>query len=320
MILVIGDANDITTNTAMEWILHYTSDVKRINFSDFTPLNGLKLSNDSCNVQLANIHAHAIRKVWHRRGSARFLPNRLRGNTNLYTYLKKEEDSLLKSLEDILADTTDYIGSYHKEVENYKIDYLLKAKECDIRIPDTLITTSKKELKSFFDEYAQIITKDIRYGIKVIQQEYGMYSAGTFIVDQDIIASIDSEFAPTLVQEKIEKKYEVRVFFFKDTLYPMAILSQNDTQTAIDYRNYNREKPNRNVPFLLPVKIEKKIQHFIKLSGLSTGSIDLIVDPSDEYTFLEVNPQGQLDWVSKNCNYYIEKDIAENLIKTTEKV
>jgi len=26
-----------------------------------------------------------------------------------------------------------------------------------------------------------------------------------------------------------------------------------------------------------------------------------------------VNPQGQVDWLSKNCNYYVEKYIAEQL-------
>ena len=49
--------------------------------------------------------------------------------------------------------------------------------------------------------------------------------------------------------------------------------------------------------------------------GINTGSIDLIYSLSNEYVFLEVNPQGQFDWLSKNCNYYIEKDIAELLKK-----
>lgn len=315
MILVIGDTNDITTNIAMEWIRHYTKDVKRINFSGYTPLNSLKITNQTCTSKIACIDTSKVEKIWHRRGSMRFLPSTLRNTTSsLYTYLKKEEDSLLKSLEDILGDTKEYIGSYHKEVENYKIDYLLKAKDCGIRIPDTLITTSKKELQSFFNAYDQIITKDIRYGIKIKTQDSGMYSAGTFVVSEDMITSMKEHFAPTLVQEKVDKKYEIRVFFFKTTLYPMAILSQNDTKTSVDYRNYNREKPNRNVPVLLPKHIEQKVLNFIKRSRLSTGSIDLIVDRSDDYIFLEVNPQGQLDWVSKHCNYYIEKNIAEYLV------
>lgn len=40
----------------------------------------------------------------------------------------------------------------------------------------------------------------------------------------------------------------------------MAIFSQNDDQTKVDFRNYNINKPNRNVPFMLPNELESKIK------------------------------------------------------------
>ena len=95
--------------------------------------------------------------------------------------------------------------------------------------------------------------------------------------------------------------------------YSMAIFSQNDEKTKLDYRNYNREKPNRNVPFQLPEKIETLARKFMEQSQLDTGSIDFIVDEKGEFIFLEVNPNGQFDWLSNNCNYYIEKKIAKYL-------
>src|SRR5690606_29202165 len=121
------------------------------------------------------------------------------------------------------------------------------------------------------------------------------------------------EFALTLFQERVSKKYEIRIFFFNQKLYCMAILSQSDKSTSIDYRNYNRSLPNRNIPIKIPDEVRKKVIEFIKASELRTGSIDIIVDENNQYVFLEVNPQGQFDWVSQNCNYYIEKDIAEYL-------
>lgn len=95
----------------------------------------------------------------------------------------------------------------------------------------------------------------------------------------------------------------------------MAIFSQLDEKTKYDYRNYNEEKPNRNVPIRLPEHISKKIVNFINNSNLDTGSIDLIYTHEKEFVFLEVNPVGQFGWVSKNCNYYLEKKIALHLIK-----
>ena len=100
----------------------------------------------------------------------------------------------------------------------------------------------------------------------------------------------------------------------ENNFYPMAIFSQNDETTKIDYRNYNYDKPNRNVPFVLPKLILKKIKKFISKLEINTGSIDLIINKKGDYFFLEINPMGQYDWVSQNCNYYIDKDIAEILI------
>lgn len=47
---------------------------------------------------------------------------------------------------------------------------------------------------------------------------------------------------------------------------------------------------------------------------LDSGSIDMIVDSSLTYYFLEVNPIGQFEMVSMPCNYNLEKLIAEELI------
>jgi hypothetical protein len=54
----------------------------------------------------------------------------------------------------------------------------------------------------------------------------------------------------------------------------MAIFSQNDKKTKIDFRNYNAIKPNRTVPFKLPIRIEEKIVKFMKLVDMNWGSID----------------------------------------------
>ena len=95
----------------------------------------------------------------------------------------------------------------------------------------------------------------------------------------------------------------------------MAIFSQNDKQTKIDFRNYNDDRPNRYVPYLLPVSIEKKITKLMQKLNLTTGSVDLIKDIKGNYVFLEINPVGQFGMVSGPCNYYLEKRIAEFLIK-----
>ncbi len=95
----------------------------------------------------------------------------------------------------------------------------------------------------------------------------------------------------------------------------MAIFSQNDDKTKVDYRNYNIEKPNRCAPYSLPQSVESKLFSLMKKIGLNMGSIDMIVTKNTEFVFLEVNPTGQFGWVSENCNYYLEQEIVNCLIK-----
>ncbi|WP_447951552.1 hypothetical protein [Chryseobacterium koreense] len=48
---------------------------------------------------------------------------------------------------------------------------------------------------------------------------------------------------------------------------------------------------------------------------LATCSIDMIVNKDWEYYFLEINPVGQFGMISNPCNYFLEKKLAELLLK-----
>ncbi len=93
----------------------------------------------------------------------------------------------------------------------------------------------------------------------------------------------------------------------------MAIFSQQNEQTALDFRHYDKERPNRNVPFKLPADLEEKLLELAKLFKMNSCSFDLIYGIDKEYHFLEVNPVGQFGMTSFPCNYNVEKQIAEFL-------
>lgn len=93
-------------------------------------------------------------------------------------------------------------------------------------------------------------------------------------------------------------------------IYSIAILTQKNEKTAIDYRNYDRIKPNRSVPYLLPKSIRDRLIKFLNQFKLECCSVDMIVSNEDEHYFLEVNPIGQFGNVSFHRNEYLEKEIA----------
>lgn len=71
---------------------------------------------------------------------------------------------------------------------------------------------------------------------------------------------------------------ELRVFYVLGEFYSMAIFSQENENTSIDFRNYDYDNPTNNAPYSLPAPSKDKL---IKLLNLRTGSIDLILDHSN---------------------------------------
>jgi glutathione synthase/RimK-type ligase-like ATP-grasp enzyme len=112
--------------------------------------------------------------------------------------------------------------------------------------------------------------------------------------------------------------YELRIFFLGEKYFPMAIFSQGNRNTEVDYRHYDEKKENRAVPYVLPNDLENKLKRLMMKIGLNSGSIDIIVDDNYDYIFLEVNPVGQFEWLSANCNYFIEREIAKYIVDERE--
>ncbi|CAL2085486.1 Putative pyruvate carboxylase [Tenacibaculum dicentrarchi] len=297
MVLLISEEKDLTTNYVIDWLHSYSFyNFKIFNSNKFNIINSFEIGN-STNISFDDVNSLDIKKVWHRRAKINF-----RFTTtynNLDEKLKIDEQVLLYFFENFLNTQVEYIGSYKKEVENNKLDVLVKAKKNGLNIPNTLITSSKKKLQEFYCKSKKIITKDLYHPVwfKIENTQYS--SVGTILITQKMINQCSDFFIPMFLQEMIEKKYEIRVFMYKKTLYPMAIFSQNDKQTKVDYRNYNNTKPNRNVPIEITKELENKIFCLTKDLNLNTCSIDFIVTKSNEYVFLEVNPWERLRLLRK---------------------
>ena len=185
-----------------------------------------------------------------------------------------------------------------------KLVVLQKAIEVGLDVPKTLITNNLNDLKHFFLEYPSIITKPVSE-MEIIQFDNRFFSNHTSIVQEK---DLETDRIPlTLFQESIEKEFEIRTFYFYGKCFSMAIFSQNDDQTKVDFRVYNHAKPNRRVPYTLESSLENKIIELMHSLKLDTGSIDFIKSKNDKLFFLEVNPVGQFGMVSYPCNYYLEE-------------
>jgi len=177
-----------------------------------------------------------------------------------------------------------------------------------LTIPQTMITNSKKSLNKYFIE-KKIIAKSI-HSIQFQTKNLSLIGYTKLLEN----SMIPDKFSISLVQEEVIKKYELRIFFLNDKFFASAIFSQSNDKTKLDFRNYDQQKPNRIVPYILPKLIEKKLTLLMRKLRLKTGSIDMIVNSSGDYIFLEVNPVGQFGMISKPCNFFLEREIAQSLL------
>lgn len=315
MILIISINYDYSTSIVAEWLLHYDRKFEIITETEI--ITDLVTTIDAkgkvkINFKLSNGKTFDLSRIssfWYRRNKFLFVndipnPELREFKLHLDTEYKKLGEYLFERTETIGG-----IGSYFNSDPN-KLLVLQRAAKVGLDVPMTAIVTSRDKLRSYFLKR--------RFINKNISEVINFKKRGRFISSKTIevnFKNIEKDFAPSLFQELVPKKYELRIFFLREEFYAMAIFSQMDNQTCIDFRNYNYRKPNRTVPFKLPTEVQKKLTCLMKELGYNTGSIDMIVTPEDKYVFLEVNPVGQFGMVSKPCNYFIERKIAQTLIR-----
>ncbi len=323
MILLITNSVDTTSSEVCAWINCLGELFLRINSSD-------KETHRNFHIELDNtihidyvedsdenvFHFSKVKSVWYRKmGKPHY---NLEFNKSIS---KNTEDTInqhisieLLMLKQLIYQNNISIKSLGQaDYSHYNKFTLLKiATKVGLNIPPTLITTSKDKLIQFANKHKKIITKCLGNGVflSIDSLKYGLY---TTLVSKDTLASLPVTLFPSLFQKYIEKQYEIRVFYLNGKCYSMAIFSQSDIQTEVDFRKYIANKPNRTVPYQLPEQLESKINELMDILNLNTGSLDFIRNKEGEYIFLEVNPTGQFKMVSYPCNYFLEKKVADFL-------
>ncbi|MEL6867477.1 MAG: grasp-with-spasm system ATP-grasp peptide maturase [Bacteroidota bacterium] len=329
MILLMSQVEtEFTTNEVIDWLMALDADFVRINGKDLQVEDQrLSLSDEQVDYRLwvegKEIDFAQINIIWFRRWS-RFL-NRiaLPGEDELEADFHRHRKAEFKTLSSsffYLMENKKWLSKplVLRKKDWTKFEYLRMAKKAQICIPDSLVATNKKSVSPFIEKHGQVIIKPLSEGSSFVVDDvrYATYTAKVEIETLDLFPD---HFFPTLFQELLEKEIELRIFYFDQTFYTMAIFSTLDNQTAVDFRRYNHHRPNRMVPYRLPEEQEEKLLHFLELVDMDNGSIDMIKTKDGRYVFLEINPLGQFGMVSTPCCYNLEKKVAQYLIRQDQK-
>ena len=320
MIVIFSYSGDAGTTPVLKWLDYFSVSYIRVNLEeeDYSGIS-LKITNKKTQLIFSQKNGNVIdwEKVtysFHRGGMFRF-------NNSIYSSDQKGNDYIFENY--TLMEYRSLTSFFYEEVSKKclgnliifnnplnKLSQLSEAKKCGMNIPETFISADMEWVKLQARNKNELITKAIQETIFQENNEGSFLELKSNLVEPD---SLEGKYFPSLFQESIDKKLEVRTFVLEDQFYSLGMYVPNTLKQSVDFRcNVD------NLRFFkheLPEKLKAKIINFMDRLNLNTGSFDFLVDRNDRYIFLEVNPTGQYDWVSTCGLYDVEKKIALYLKK-----
>jgi hypothetical protein len=182
------------------------------------------------------------------------------------------------------------------------------AKQVGLAIPETLITSNADEARRFVEGFRRRVIH------KPLTAPPDRFLGTKRWSEADDTALGNLRLAPTIFQEEIRGSLDLRITAIGEKLFvvgfpPTALESAGESW--IDNR-LNLEVPYRE--HVLPSSVETGVLAMMKGLGLSFGTVDMKIDESGNYVFLEVNPQGQFLYVEILTGIPLARAMAEFLL------
>lgn len=187
------------------------------------------------------------------------------------------------------------------------------ARGVGLRVPSTLVTNDPKTASEFYQDHdGHIVLKAVHHhGIEIDGKVYSMYTHS--MTKDDLQRLDDLKYAPCILQERIDKKSELRVTVVDEKVFAAEL----DTQAIPDCRDdLHRcslsELPKNEVK--LDNATEEACLKIMNTFGLKYGAFDFILDEKGQTYFLEVNPTGDWYWIEHDTKMPITHSMV-NLIE-----
>ncbi|GAA4535164.1 hypothetical protein GCM10023175_00350 [Pseudonocardia xishanensis] len=118
--------------------------------------------------------------------------------------------------------------------------------------------------------------------------------------------------APTLLQEYIQKRSEVRVTVIGGDVHAVEF-EPRDLEETIDWSQLHSGLEYRVI--LLPEDLQTRIRKFVTWYGLEFSALDFARSTSGDLIFLENNPNGAWYWLELETGLPLSDRMAELLTR-----
>ena len=104
---------------------------------------------------------------------------------------------------------------------------------------------------------------------------------------------------PWLVQDVVEARLDVTVVYVRGRAFAFALDRTSFTDKTLDWREVGEQTTPLWVPHTLPEAVLKQTLAYMQHIALDYGRLDFLFD-GERYWFLEVNANGEWDWLDPN--------------------
>ena len=287
MLLIISNKKDTTTDYLESILRYYKIDVLRFN-TDLS-LKSTKFCYDGINsiicVNGRKYYPENFANVWYRRPE----------------HLKHPEFDSSPEGRCVLEEWTEALESFFacidkskwmnhpasNEAASHKIEQLIRVKSFGFRVPDTLVTQDACQLKQFYEKHrGKIVVKPMATGY--VERPEGAKDSQIYtnFINLSHLDNLDDLInCPTLFQEYVEKRYDVRITVVDERIHPVRLTArQPDGSQRCDIRRNNMKDVTYEI-VALPRDIEYAIKKLMKYYGLRFAAIDMAVDLFSNWFF-----------------------------------
>lgn len=188
------------------------------------------------------------------------------------------------------------------------------AQRLGLDTPATCITTMPDELVDFYRANdGRVVTKLVQPRSLRLAGLAGQLVRFTEpMTRRDLGHSAAARHCPTFAQAYVPKALELRITVVGARAFAVAIDSQRDPHARHDWRHaLGQRLPFR--PYALPREVEERCLALAAALELAFGAIDMVLTPDGRHVFLEINPNGEYDWIEHKTKLPITQAICDEL-------
>ena len=270
----------------------------------FNPASGLTLRHGDRSVE-----SRHIRSTWYRRNVDAALPEYL--DQYDLEFCRRESRAFLEGA--LLSIPTSRWMSYPAAIwrAERKVYQLSVAIGLGFHVAPTMVTNDEFAARAFTESLVPI-AKAVSSGY--IDSPDGYRAMFTTSLERSDLDDLDAlRLAPVIFQEKVRKASDIRVTVVGDDIFAAEIMSQSHRSSETDWRA--TEDPDiEHRLHELPDRVKIQCINLVERLGLEFGAIDLALTADGEYTFFEINPNGEWLWLEDQLGFPISETIAKWLV------